>query len=190
MSRLPLRTIEDAPVPAKPGLTAAQQNNGYLPNLLRILANAPVALEAYQTLSAINAKASLSPAEREAVQITAAATHGCGFCVAGHTAIAYKKIGLDETIVNALRNLSHGPDPRLNAVAEFTKAVIRGRGNVADRELTDFLAAGFDQAGALEVVLGVSLATLCNFSNNLGRPALNSELAPYEWRGTQAEAAQ
>ena len=190
MSRLPLRTIDDAPTPAKPRLTAAQQSNGYLPNLLRLLANAPVALEAYQTLSAISAKAGLSAAEREAVQITAAAIHGCGFCVAGHTAIAYKKIGLDEAIVDALRGLDRGPDARLNAVAEFTKAVIQGRGNVTDRELADFLAADFDEAGALEVVLGVSLATLCNFSNNLGRPALNPELAPYEWRGAQVEAAE
>lgn len=190
MSRLPLRTIDDAPAPAKPRLTAAQQSNGYLPNLLRVLANAPAALEAYQTLSAISAKASLSPAEREAVQITAAAINGCGFCVAGHTAIAYKKIGLDEAIVDALRGLDRGPDARLNAVAEFTKAVIQGRGNVTDRELTDFLVAGFDDAGALEVVLGVSLATLCNFSNNLGRPPLNPELAPYEWRGARVEAAE
>lgn len=190
MSRFPLRTIDDAPEPARQRLTAARQANGYLPNLLGLLANAPVALEAYQTFSAINAKVSLSPAEREAVQITAAAIHGCGFCVAGHTAIAYKKIGLDETVVDALRGLDHGPDAKLNAVAEFTKAVIRGRGNVADRELADFLAAGFDDASALEVVLGVSLATLCNFSNNLGRPALNPELAPYEWHDAQVEAVE
>lgn len=190
MSRLPLRTVNDALEPARQRLAAAQQNNGYLPNLLGLLANAPVTLEAYQTLSALNAKTSLSPAEREAVQITAAAIHGCGFCVAGHTAIAYKKIGLDETVVDALRGLDRAPDARLNAVAELTKGVIRSRGNVTDQELADFLAAGFDQAAALEVVLGVSLATLCNFSNNLGRPALNPELAPYEWHSAQVEATE
>ncbi|WP_240543299.1 hypothetical protein [Bradyrhizobium canariense] len=97
---------------------------------------------------------------------------------------------MDKTIVDALRGLDHGPDARLNAVAEFTKAVIQNRGNVADRELADFLAAGFDEAAALEVVLGVSLATLCNFSNNLGRPELNPELTPYEWRGAEVEAAE
>ncbi|MBM7488206.1 putative peroxidase-related enzyme [Bradyrhizobium sp. USDA 3686] len=190
MSRLPVRTIDDAPALARPRLTAAQQNNGYLPNLLRVLANAPVALEAYQTLSAISTRASLSPAEREAVQITAAAIHGCGFCVAGHTAIAYKKIGLDEALVDALRDLGRGPDAKLNAVAEFTKAIIRSRGNVADRELADFLAAGFDEAAALEVVLGVGLATLCNFSNSLGRAELNPELTPYGRRGAEVEAAE
>ena len=45
-------------------------------------------------------------------------------------------------------------------------------------------------ANALEVVLGVSLATLCNFANNLGRPALNPELAQYAWNVSAADAAQ
>lgn len=183
MSRLPLRTIEDAPAEARPRLEAALQNNGFLPNLVRLLANAPVALETYQTVSGINGRAALSLAEREAVQITAAATHGCGFCVAGHTAIAEKKAKLDPAIIGALRETTEVPDARLDAVARFTKAVIAARGAVADADLADFRAAGFDDQAALEVVLGVSLATLCNFANNLGQPALNPELAAYEWKG-------
>jgi AhpD family alkylhydroperoxidase len=122
MSRLPIRTIDDAPEIAKPGLAAAQKNNGFLPNLVRLLANAPIALEAYQTLSAINARGELSPAEREAVQITAAAVHGCGFCVAGHTAVVYIKIGLSENIVNALRNGDCVPDARLDTVEAARRA--------------------------------------------------------------------
>ncbi len=181
MSRLSLRTIEDAPEAAKAGLESAQKNNGFLPNLVRLLANAPVALETYQTVSGINARSGLTLAEREAVQITAAATHGCGFCVAGHTAVAYKKAGLKEPTVEALRHGNQGDNARLNAVADFTRAVIRSRGNVDDAELKSFRAAGFSDANALEVVLGVSLATLCNFANNLGQPELNAELQPYAW---------
>ncbi|MCS6932351.1 MAG: carboxymuconolactone decarboxylase family protein [Acetobacteraceae bacterium] len=121
---------------------------------------APAALEAYQTLSTINARAGLSLAEREAVQITAAATHGCGFCVAGHTAIATKKAGLDAADIEALRRLAPPADPRLAAVAAFTAAVIQSRGRVTDAELAAFRAAGFTDAQALDVVLGVALATL------------------------------
>lgn len=190
MSRLALRTIDDAPDAAKAGLESAQKSNGYLPNLVRLLANAPAALEAYQTVSGINARSGLKLAEREAVQITAAATHGCGFCVAGHTVVAYKKAGLNEDVVNALRNNGHVPDARLDAVAEFTRAVIRSRGGVQNKELQAFLAAGFTDANALEVVLGVSLATLCNFANNLGQPALNPELEPFAWSGRSAIAAE
>lgn len=189
MSRLTLRTIEDAPEEAKERLAAAQKNNGYLPNLLRVLANAPVALETYQTVSAINAKASLGLPEREAVQITAAATHGCGFCVAGHTAIAEKKAGLDREVIDALRGRDTVADARLDAVARFTEAVIASRGAVADSDLAAFKAAGFDDRAALEVVLGVSLATLCNFANNLGQPPLNPQLEAYRWEPAQVAAA-
>jgi uncharacterized peroxidase-related enzyme len=190
MSRLPLRTPDDAPDGAKERLELSQKANGFLPNLVRLLANAPVALEAYQTLSGINARGGLRLAEREAVQITAAATHGCGFCVAGHTIVAYKRAGLSEDVVNALRNNDHVPDKRLHAIAEFTRAVIRGRGNVNDNELKAFRQAGFTDANALEVVLGVSLATLCNFANNLGRSELNPEYLPYAWTNPTAAAAE
>ncbi|HVE21885.1 MAG TPA: carboxymuconolactone decarboxylase family protein [Acidocella sp.] len=190
MSRLPLRTIDDAAQAARPLLEAAEKRNGFLPNLLRVLANAPVALETYLTVSGINARASLSLAEREAVQITAAATHGCGFCVAGHSAIAYKQAGLDEATVEALRHLGHVPDARLEAVARFTKAVIATRGQVNEAELAAFKATGLGDQAALEVVLGVSLATLCNFANNLAGPPLNAQLEPYRWDGVSAVAAE
>jgi uncharacterized peroxidase-related enzyme len=188
MSRLPLRTLDDAPEAARAGLKTALANNGFLPNLVRLLANAPVALEAYQTVSGINARAGLGLAEREAVQITAAATHGCGFCVAGHTAIATKKAGIGQDAIDALRANAAGPDDRLNAIADFTRAVIRSRGAVDDQELAAFRAAGFSDADALEVVLGVSLATLCNFANNLGQPELNPELEAYRWPMAAAAA--
>ncbi|APH58141.1 Hypothetical protein GbCGDNIH6_2303 [Granulibacter bethesdensis] len=189
MSRFPLRTLENAPTEAQPALAAAEKNNGFLPNLLRVLANAPVALETYLTVSGINARASLTLQEREVVQITAAATHGCGFCVAGHTALATKKAGLDAATVEALRQLDQVTDARLAALADFTRAVIASRGAVSDEALATFKAAGFTDQQALEVVLGVSLATLCNFANNLGQPPLNEQLEPFRWNGLNADSA-
>lgn len=189
MSRLPLRTIEDAPEEAKTALATAEKNNGYLPNLLRVLANAPVALETYLTVSGINARASLPLAEREAVQITAAATHGCGFCVAGHSAISDKKAKLGRGVIDALRNKTTVPDAGLDAVARFTEEVIASRGNVSDEALAAFKKAGFGDQQALEVVLGVSLATLCNFANNLGQPPLNPQMETYRWEPSAIAAA-
>lgn len=188
MSRLPLRTIEDAPDAARPALETAQKNNGYLPNLLRVLANAPVALETYLTVSSINGRASLTLPEREAVQLAAATTHGCGFCVAGHSAVAEKKAGLSASVIESLRGRETVEDRRLDAVARFTEEVIASRGAVSDEALATFKAADFDDAAALEVVLGVSLATLCNFANNLGRPPLNQELELYRWEPPKAAA--
>jgi uncharacterized protein (DUF934 family) len=41
MTRLPLRTIDDAAEVARELLVSAEKRNGFLPNLLRVLANAP-----------------------------------------------------------------------------------------------------------------------------------------------------
>ncbi|MGI4859608.1 MAG: carboxymuconolactone decarboxylase family protein [Janthinobacterium lividum] len=181
MSRLPLQSIESAPEASRPYLEKALANNGFLPNLVASLANAPTALEAYLRMAEINGRSGLSLAERETVQITAAGIHGCGFCVAGHTAVALKKAGLPAATVNALRDQTPLDDSRLQAVATFTRAVIAQRGAVSDAALAGFKQAGFSDANALEVVLGVSLATLCNFANNLARNDLNPELVPYRW---------
>lgn len=72
-------------------------------------------------------------------------------------------------------------DKRLDAIATFTREVIATRGVVSDEAFTVFKSAGFSDANALEVVLGVSLATLCNFANNLARNELNPQLEAYRW---------
>ncbi|MBP6020495.1 MAG: carboxymuconolactone decarboxylase family protein [Burkholderiaceae bacterium] len=179
MSRLTIQTADSAPELAKERVLNAQKNNGFLPNLIGVLANAPTALETYQVVGAINARTSLSAAEREVIQITAAVLNGCGFCVAGHTAIARKKLAMPEELILALRTTQALNDPKLNALAQFTQAVMESKGQIADAQLHDFLAAGYNQAQVLEVVLGISLATLCNYANNVAQNPINPELQAY-----------
>lgn len=186
MSRLTLHTLDSAPEAVKPALEKAVRGSGFLSNLLAVLASSPVALQAYQDMSALNAQASLSLIEREVVQLVAGTTHGCRFCVAGHTAIATNKAKLDPAILTALRarGFEQIQDERLQALALFTKAVIDTRGQVADQTLQDFRAAGYDDQQALEVIAGVGLATICNFANNLARTPLNTQLEAYAWEAS------
>lgn len=179
MSRLTVHTVETAPAAARERVQAAQKANGFLPNLIGVLANAPAALETYQVVGSINGHTSLTPAEREVVQITAATLNDCGFCVAGHTKLSLKKLQLPEELVDALRNVDTIDDARLEALKRFTVAVIQKKGQVSDDELAAFRAAGYDDQQALEVVLGVSLATLCNYANSLAQTPINPELQPF-----------
>jgi uncharacterized peroxidase-related enzyme len=183
MSRLSVQTLESAPEASQPYLAKAKARNGFIPNLLGVLANAPTAIETYLTVTEINSRSSFSLAEREVVQITAATNHGCSFCVAGHTAIAYKQGNLPEDLVEGLRRQTSLPDAKLEALVAFTRAIIRSKGVVSDDELTDFKAAGYGEQQVVEVILGVALATLCNFSNSLAGTELNPELAAYRWQG-------
>lgn len=179
MTRLTLLNADTAPAASRPFIEKAIRNNGFLPNLIGVLAHAPTAIETYFTVGEINGRASLTLADREVVQITAARLHACDFCVAGHSALALKKAGLAAAQVVALQNGVATGDARIDALTAFTAAVIDRRGAVAAADLEAFLAAGFAAAQALEVVLGVSLATLCNFANSLAGSPINPELLPF-----------
>lgn len=181
--RMIVHTVETAPEKAAPLLGEVQKRNGgYIPNLLGVLATSPAALEMYLTGSKINASNSLSAEEREVVQLVTATTNGCGFCVAGHTAISKKMTKLTEDDINALRNETTLSDSKLAALAAFTAAVIAKKGAVSDEELQQFKDAGYGDQQALDVLLGVAVATLSNFGNNLAQTALNPELAAYAWK--------
>lgn len=86
---------------------------------------------------------------------------------------------MPEALIQALRNTQALSDPKLNALAQFTIAVMENKGQVSDAQLNDFLAAGYTQANALDAVLGVSLPTLCNYANNLAQTPINPELQPF-----------
>ena len=181
MSRLTIQTLESAPAESKPYLEASKARNGFIPNLLGVLANSPAAIEMYVKVGEMNGRTSFSLEERETVQITAATNHGCAFCVAGHTAVCYKQGNLAPELVNAMRDQTPLPDAKLEALAEFTRAIIRTRGAVSQAELDAFYAAGYGEQQVLETILGVALATLCNFANSLAGTELNPQLEAYRW---------
>ena len=82
-----VHTLDTIPSEAQTRMEAVQKANGFISNLIGVLANSPQALEFYQEVGKMNGKNSLSAEEVEVVQITAAAHNGCDFCVAGHTKI-------------------------------------------------------------------------------------------------------
>lgn len=180
MSQFQIHTIESAPEAAQEALKAVQQANGFIPNLIGVLANAPTALETYRTVGGINGRNSLTAEEREVVQITAAIVNGCGFCVAGHTKIALKLLKMPEEVVNALRATARiDSDPKLDTLARFTLAVMLQKAKLTEAQLNEFFAAGYNQQNAIDVILGVSLATLCNYVNNIAETPINPELQPF-----------
>ena len=176
MARLTIHSVQSAPDAARARVEQALKINGFLPNLIGVLANAPAALETYQEVGKINNGTSLTSHEREVVQITAAKLNGCAFCFAGHSKVSSLKKLFDADELNNIRNLLPLKNIKFNALANFTQAVILNKGNVPDDELQAFFNAGYNEQAALEVVLGVSLATLCNYSNNLARTEINPEL--------------
>ena len=78
MSRIPTpATIADAPESARPLLEAVKTQLGSVPNLFRIVANSPAALEGYLGLNGALGKGKLAHATRERIALAVAEINGC-----------------------------------------------------------------------------------------------------------------
>lgn len=179
MARLTVNTVDSAPEKAKERIEMVQKANGFVPNLIGVLANSPQALEMYQEVGKMNSRNSLTAEEIEVVQITAAAHNGCDFCVAGHTKIG-TKLKMPENVLTALRGRTAIDDnEKYQALAQFTMQLIDNRGKVSDDELAAVKAVGYTDQNILDVVMGVALATLCNYANNIAQNDINPELQAF-----------
>ena len=175
-----LQTIESAPDASRPLLEGTRRSLGFVPNLFAVFANSPAVLQAYQALSGAFAKTSLTPTEQEVVTIAASVENGCDYCVAAHTTIGESR-RVERPVLDALRDGEPLGDPKLEALRRFTLEVIRRRGWVAEDEQRAFLAAGYTEAQALEVLLGVTMKTLSNFTNHLAATPLDAAFGANAW---------
>jgi uncharacterized peroxidase-related enzyme len=181
MSQFHIHSISAAPAAAQPLLEGSLKKYGFVPNLHGGLAEAPAALQAYIELTALFDKTSLSPTERQVVLLAASVENNCTYCVAAHSTIAKQMVKTDAANVEALRKQQSLSDPKLDALAAFTRAVVKQRGRVCGKTLDNFITAGYSRAQVLEVVLGVAFKTLSNYTNHLIDTPLDSAFQAESW---------
>lgn len=181
MTTFTIHSSTQAPEQSKPLLEAVQKKYSFVPNLFGALAEAPAALKAYIDLGIELEHSSLSATEQQVVLIATSVENGCEYCVAAHSLVAKHMVKVDAAVVDALRNKSTIPDSRLQALAEFTRAVVNHRGSVSGKPLESFMAAGFTKKQVLEVILGVAMKTLSNYANNLMNTPLDAPFQPEAW---------
>ncbi|GAB4191375.1 MAG: carboxymuconolactone decarboxylase family protein [Phycisphaeraceae bacterium] len=178
-------TIENASKEARGMLEQANNRYGFVPNLLGVMANAPALLEAYMTLSGLFDKTSLSPTERQVVLLSVSATNECGYCVAAHTAIAQMQ-GVDSDVVDAIRCGKPIEDEKLESLRRFAEDVVTSRGWPGEGTKKAFHDAGYTEAHGLEVILGVGMKTLSNYTNHQAETELDDAFVKTAWKPYQS----
>ncbi len=170
----PILDSETAPEAARPLLAKARQAYGFVPNILGVMAGAPALLEAYMSLSAIFDKTSFSPAERQVVLLAVSAENGCGYCTAAHSGIARNQ-KVSEAVLEAIGQGKRLPDEKLDALFEFTRHMVQTRGRPDEGRLQAFLDAGYSAAQVQEVILGIGMKTLSNYTNHIAETPLDAQ---------------
>jgi uncharacterized peroxidase-related enzyme len=170
-----------APEASKPLLEQAQKNLGMIPNLERVMAESPALLEGYVHLWELFDTTSLSPTERQVVYQTANFENQCEYCVPWHTRLS-QLAGMAPNDIEALRQGAELADPKLEALRRFTKSLILNRGKVAEAELKAFFAVGYSAQQALEVILGIAVKTMSNYTNSIAGTPLDKAVEKLRWK--------
>lgn len=169
-------TISDAPAASQPMLEAVNKQLGLVPNLFRLVANSPVALEGYLGMSAALGKGKLPAATRERIALAVAEVNGCGYCLSAHSYLGKNLAKLDEAEILANRK-GGSNDPKAAAAVHFAASVAKLRGHVSDDEVRAVKLAGYDDAQVIEIVLHVAINTWTNYINEVAQTVIDFPVA-------------
>jgi len=172
--------LDTAPEAAQETLAGAKRAFGFVPNLLAVMAEAPALVKAYVTLSRIFEETSFSPTERQIVLLTTSFENDCDYCIAAHS-IAAGMQKVPGEVVQAIRDGQPIADPKLEALRRFTAAVVNSRGWPSQADTAAFASAGYGHQQVLEVVLGVGMKTLSNYTNHVAATPLDRAFASAAW---------
>jgi len=180
MTTFTLHTRETAPEPSRAAMKAVEGKFGFLPNLIREMADAPSTLRGYVALGEMLEQTSLSPVEQQLALAAVSLANGCEYCVAAHSA-GLRLAGLPPEDLEALREGRALSDAKLEALRAFTYAVADTRGRPDAGVLEAFRAAGYGNRQVLEVILAVGMKTISNYVNHVALTPLDKQLQAFAW---------
>lgn len=169
---------------AKQLLDAVQSRLGIVPNLTRVLANAPAALEGYLNFSGALAGGGLSAKVREQIALAVAQGNNCDYCLSAHTFIG-GKVGLAAKDIADARQAVGAAD-KDDAILKLALSIVVQRGEVSDAALKNARAAGLTDAEIVETTANVALNIFTNYINHVAQTVVDfpevksAELAPAE----------
>ena len=175
-----LHDLDSAPEGSKPLLEKFTKNFGRIIGFYGMLAESPEALRGYKALSDAFDNTTLSDDEKTVVWQTINVEHECHYCVPAHTFMA-KAMNVSDELNDGLREETPLPDPRLEALRDFTLILVRNRGHASDAEIKAFLDAGYTRRNILEVVLGISEKVLSNYVNHITKTPVDNEWDQFAW---------
>ena len=181
MTNYTQHTPATAPERSVATLEAVANAYGFLPNLIATYAESPALLEGYVKLADIFGSTSLTPTEQQVVLLTVSRFHECEYCVAAHTTISIGQ-QIDKSILDALRNDTPINDSKLQTLREFTLHLVEQRGWADEAQIAKLLEAGYTKQTVLDVILGVAVKTMSNYTNHVAETPLDDAFASQRWQ--------
>ena len=163
MSRIQAIDPGHAPASVRSALNGVQASLGAIPNLFRVTANSPAALDALVAAIGALSKGTISASAREAIALTVAEANGCDYCLSAHTALG-TGAGLSQTEIEDARR-GRAADAKVNAMLTFSRNLVIKRGRVTNSDVEQLRRAGVTNGEIVEIVANVALNIFTNYLN-------------------------
>jgi uncharacterized peroxidase-related enzyme len=180
MSRVASIDPSSALAAVKPLLDGVQKGMGMTPNMFRVAAQSPAALESLVALFGATGKGRFDARTRESIALAVSEANGCDYCLSAHTALG-KHAGLAAGALADAR-LAKTEDGRLGALLKLTRAIVDHRGRVGDAVVDEARRAGLSDADVVEVVANVALTTFTNYLNEVAGTDIDFPLVRHHAR--------
>ena len=163
MSRLAIPTRDDVPEASKPILDAVHKQLGVVPNMFRLIAQSPAALQGFTANNGALTK-TLDVKTRERIALAVAQVDGCDYCLSAHSYLGLNlaKISPEEI---ALNRKGESGDARANAAVNFAAKVVRERGHITEADIKAVRDAGFSDGQIVEIISVVAENIFTNLLN-------------------------
>ncbi len=165
MNRIALLDPTHATGKTKSLLDRIQTQLGAVPNLFRVLAAAPPALQGYLDLTGALASGVLPAKVREQIALAVAEANRCGYCLSAHAYLGAKAGLTADDIADA--RAATAASPKTQAVLALARAIVERRGEIDDRTLAAARAAGLTDAEIVETVANVAVNIFTNYLNHV-----------------------
>jgi uncharacterized peroxidase-related enzyme len=150
MSRLAIPARDDVPEASKPILDAVHKQLDVVPNMFRLIAQSPAALQGFTANNGALTK-TLDVKTRERIALAVAQVDGCNYCLS-----AYSYLGLNLAKISpeevALNRKGESGDAKADAAVRFAAKVVRERGHIADTDIKAVRDAGFSDGQIVEIL--------------------------------------
>jgi uncharacterized peroxidase-related enzyme len=163
MSRLSIPALDDVPEASKPILEAVHQQLGVVPNMFRLIAQSPAALQGYAANNGALAKA-LNVKTRERIALAVAQVNGCDYCLSAHQYLGLNLAKLTPGEV-ALNRKGESGDAKANAAVRFAAKIVRERGHVSGADVKAVRDAGFSDGEIVEILAVTAENVFTNLLN-------------------------
>jgi uncharacterized peroxidase-related enzyme len=175
-------SIQDASPEAAELLERTRKNLGSVPTMYAAMANSPGLLATYlDGYRRFRSGSGFTPAEQEVVFLTISRVNSCEYCMAAHSHIGAHFSKTPSQVINAIRDDEPIPDPKLSALAAFTRSLLDTAGRPSVAEVEAFRSAGYSEPQMLEVVLAIAVKTLSNWTNHLFATPVDDTFAASTW---------